>query len=120
MNDEFVNSVDFIGNLIDLDLIWDVQRIFGKNCQSYQDYQSDIIKLSMAGSIEPTEAQYRLYDHICQCIGDYTPIPTLEFSAILAPLRAEQFESDEAYDALLQPLEDWIERLSRLPVGEVA
>ncbi len=120
MNNEFVRSVDFIGDLIELGLIWNVERRFGKNCQSYQDYQSEIIRLSMQGLLGYPEASYRLYGHICKRIGEYTPIPTADFSNILAPLRAKEFDSDEAYEALLQPLENWIERLSRLPAVGVA
>jgi hypothetical protein len=120
MNNEFVSSVDFIGKLIDLDLIWTVESIFGKNCQSYQDYQSEIFNLSMQGKLSFPETSYRLYGHICKRIGEYTPIPTAEFANILAPLSAEECESDEAFEALLQPLENWIERLSLLPAVEAA
>ena len=120
MNGEFVSSVDFVGNLIDLDLIWNAKRIFRKNHQPYDDYESKIIQLAMQGTLEFSEAEYRLYDYLCECIGEYTPIPTVEFAAILAPLRAEQYESVEAYEALLQPLEAWVDRMSRLAAMEMA
>jgi hypothetical protein len=120
MNNEYVRSVDFIGKLIDLDLIWTVDRIFRNNCQSYHEYETEIFNLSMQGKLSFPETSYRLYDHICKCIGEYTPIPKAEFASILAALSAEEYESDEAYEALLQPLEDWIDRLSRLPAVEVA
>jgi hypothetical protein len=120
MNNEYVRSVDFIGNLIDLDLIWTVERIFRNNCQSYEEYESEMFNLSMQGKLSFPETRHRLYGHICKRIGKYTPIPTTEFASILAPLSAEEFESDEAFEALLQPLENWIERLSHLPAVEVA
>jgi hypothetical protein len=120
MNNEYIRSVDFIGNLIDLDLIWTVERIFRNNCQSYDEYETEIFNLSMQGKLSFPETRYRLYGHICKRIGEYTPIPKAEFADILAPLSAEEYESDEAFEALLQPLENWIERLSRLPAVEVA
>ena len=118
MNNEFVSSVDFIGDLIDLDLIWTVERIFRKNCKSYHEYETEIFNLSMQGKLSFPETSYRLYGHICNRIGEYTPIPKAEFASILAPLRAKEYGSDEAYEALLQPLENWIERLCRLPALE--
>ena len=120
MNNEFVSSVDFIGKLIDLDYLYVPFRDFGKNCPKYYDFKEGIIDLTVQKAIDPPEARNLLCNKLCECIGKYTPIPTAEFASILAALSAEEYESDEAYEALLLPLDEWIERLSRLPAVEVA
>ena len=120
MNNEFVSSVDFVAALIDLDIFDIAESSFANNCQSFQDYQSEIENLSMQGMLPFPETNYRIYDNICKCIGRYTSIPTEEFASVLAPLRNWEYDSDEAYEALLQPVEAWTERMSRLPAAEVA
>ena len=120
MNNQFVSSVEFIVALIDLDIFDIAESSFASNCKSFQDYRSEIEKLSMQGILPFSETNYRIYDNICKCIGKYTSIPTEEFASVLAPLRNCEYDSDEAYEALLKPVEVWTERLSRLPSVEVA
>lgn len=117
MNNGYVSSVDFVENLIDVGILWKALRVFRKNCESYKDYESELFNLSIQGKMDLDESTWRRIGHFCECVGDYTPIPTAEFASILAPLQAVEFESYEAYDALVKPLEDWIERLSRLPAA---
>lgn len=120
MDDKFVSSIDFIGNLIENDLIWFVERIFANNCHEFREYRWKIIKRMQEGRLDYTEGSCRLYNRLCECIGEYTPLTKSEFATILAPLRAEQFDSEEAFEVLLQPLENWIERMSRSSAVEVA
>ena len=120
MNNEFVSSVDFIGKLIDLDYLYVPFRDFGNNCPKYDDFNDGIIDLLKQEAIDFPEARNLLCGKLCECIGEYTPIPKTEFASILAPLRAEEFDSLEAYEALLLPLDEWIGRLSRLPAVEAA
>ena len=120
MNNDFVSSVDFIVALIDLDIFDIAESSFAKNCKSFQDFRSEIENLSMQGMLPFPETNYRIYDNICKCIGKYTSIPTEEFASVLAPLRNGEYDSDEAYEALLQHVEAWTERLSRLPAVDAA